>query len=324
MRMRQGVQEARKGSWRTPLTYGHRLMRGSPPPEGRARRAVMALARVSRAYGHPRRVLHVGTSAGGLLVVTQDDEGRRYLQFGWLGASQSVVWPGFPLRLESDYTRAMVAALAFVAEPRRILVVGVGGGAVPMFLHAVLPQAHIDAVDIHPEVLDVARRYFGFREDRTLHAHVADARRFIAMPGPSYDAILLDAFGARGIPPPLTTREFLLATRARLAPGGVVVGNVLRLPGRRNSSMARTWQESFAQLHAFTVQESSNQVLVGLSDAGRRSQAELNARAEQLTREWGVPFSLRTRLARRYQGRPQPEENARRAVVHALPLRRRD
>ncbi|WP_246356693.1 spermidine synthase [Pyxidicoccus fallax] len=262
------------------------------------------MARVSRAMEHPRKVLHVQPSAGGLLIVSEDEEGRRFLQFGWLGASQSVVWPGFPLRLESDYTRAMVAALAFVEEPRRILVVGVGGGALPMFLRAVVPDAHIDAVDLHPEVIDVARRYFDFHEDAALHAHVADARHFMATPGPSYDVILLDAYGARGIPPSLATREFLLSTRARLAPGGVVAGNVLRFPGKWNSSMARTWKESFAQLHTFTVEESANQILVGLSDSRRRTRAELNARAEQLAREWGVAFSLRSRVAREYRESP--------------------
>ena len=58
----------------------------------------------------------------------------------------------------------------------------------------------------------------------------------------------------------------------------------------------------FAQLYAHTVEESANQVLVGLPDAEKRSRAELNARADRLTREWGIPFNLRTRLARRYQG----------------------
>lgn len=263
----------------------------------------MAQARVSRALEHPRRVLQVEKSAGGLLVVSEDDEGRRYLQFGWLGSSQSVVWPGFPLRLEVDYTRAMVAALAFVEEPRRILVVGVGGGAIPMFLSEVLPQAHIDAVDLHPEVLGVAQRYFGVREGAGLRLHVADARAVIEAPGPLYDAIFLDAYGPRGIPPPLATREFLLAARARLAPGGAVVGNVLRARKRRTSAMARTWQESFAQLYAFTVEESANQVLVGLPDAKKRTRAELNARADTLAREWGTPFNLRSRLPRQYQGR---------------------
>ena len=261
---------------------------------------MIALARISRALEYPRTVLHIGRSAGGLVIVTEDDEGRRHLQFGWIGGAQSVVWPGFPLRLELDYTRAMVASLAFVAEPRRILMVGLGGGAVPTFLRAVLPEAHIDAVDLHPEVLDVARRYFGFREDALLHAHVADGRSFIAAPGPAYDVILLDAFGPRGIPPPLATREFLLAARARLTPGGAVIGNVLRLPGTRESPTVRTWKESFAQLYAFDVRESANRILVGLPHTKKRARAELMARAEQLTRQWGVSFSLRARGARRY------------------------
>jgi spermidine synthase len=306
MWMRQDGQAGLVDSWRTTLTRWHRLGRLHPQPEGRAQRAVMAQARLSRALEHPRKLLHVAKSRDGLLVVSEDDEGRRHLQFGWLGSAQSVVWPGFPLRLESDYTRAMVAALAFVAEPRRILVVGVGGGAIPMFLREVLPQVHVDAVELHPEVLDVARRYFGFHEDSAVHAHVADARRFMDTPGPPYDAILLDAYGARGIPAPLATRDFLRAARARLSPGGVVVGNVLRAQGRPNSSMAPTWKECFAQLYAFTVESSANQVLVGLPDATKRSRTELNARADRLTREWGTPFNLRTRLARRYQVSARP------------------
>ncbi|QSQ24412.1 fused MFS/spermidine synthase [Pyxidicoccus parkwayensis] len=300
--MRRDGQGGLADAWKAPPGRWPRLGRGRPPPEGRAWRSVVAQARVSRMLEHPRRVLCVGKSAAGLLIVTEDDEGRRFLQFGWLGASQSVVWPGFPLRLESDYTRAMVAALAFVAEPRRILVVGLGGGALPMFLRAVLPQAQVDVVELHSEVVDVARRYFGFHEDASLRVLVADARHVIASPGPAYDAILLDAYGPRGIPPPLATREFLQAARARLAPGGVVVGNVLRLVGRWNSAMARTWEQSFAQLYAHTVEESANQVLIGLPDAEKRARAGLNARADRLTREWGIPFNLRTRVARRYQG----------------------
>lgn len=269
---------------------------------------MLALARVCRSFDHPRRLLHVVRTAGGLLIVSEDDEGRRYLQFGWSGPWQSVTWPGFPLRLELDYTRAMVATLAFVAEPRRILVIGLGGGALPMFLHTVLPRAHIDAVDLRPEVLDVARRYFGFREDATLHAHVADGRRFIESPGPAYDLILLDAYGPRGIPRALATREFLLAAQARLALGGAVVSNVVRAPNPLLPSMVRTWRDAFAQLHAFDVAETANRILVGLPHAEPPSRRALKARAERLTREWGVPFSLRPLVAHRYGEAKEGEE----------------
>ncbi|AKQ63744.1 Spermidine synthase [Myxococcus hansupus] len=261
-------------------------------------RTVTALARVSRAFEYPRAVLHVARSAGGPIIVSEDDEGRRYLQFGWIGAFQSAVWPGFPLRLELDYTRAIAATLAFVPEPSRILVVGLGGGAIPTFLHAVRPQAHIDAVEIQPQVLDVARRFFGFHEDATLHAHLMDGRRFIETPGPAYDLIILDAFGARCIPPALASPAFFQATLARLTPDGAVVGNVLRKSGRPGSLMDPLWQASFPQLYAFDVEASDNRILVGLTHPRKTPRRELLARAGKLAREWGMVFNLRARVPR--------------------------
>ncbi|MCY1015018.1 spermidine synthase [Pyxidicoccus sp. MSG2] len=255
------------------------------------------LSRQARALAWPRTVLHVGRPPESRVIVTQDGAGRRYLQFEWDGPYQSVVGQGFPLRLELPYTQAVVAGLAFVEAPRRILVVGVGGGAIPMFLRAVLPKAHIDAVESDAGMLDVARRYFGFREDSALQSHVADGRRFIETPGPLYDVIILDAYGPRGIPGPLATRQFLLATRARLAPGGAVVSNVVRTPNPFFHAMVRTWHASFAQLHAFDVEETANCILVALAHPEKLARGMVKARAERLTRSRGIPFSLRARVA---------------------------
>ncbi|WP_240359510.1 spermidine synthase [Pyxidicoccus trucidator] len=264
------------------------------------------LARVASALARPRTVLHVGRSTESRFIVTQDGGGRRFLQFDWGGPYQSVVGPGFPLRLELPYTRAVVAGLAFVATPRRILVVGVGGGALPMFLRAVFPGAHIDAVDTDAGMLDVARRYFGFHEDAVLRSHVTDGRRFIETPGPPYDVIILDAYGPRGLPRTLSTREFLLATRARLAPGGAVVSNVVRTPNPLFPSMVRTYQACFEQLYAFDVAETSNRILVALAHREKLPRAALKSRAERLARSRGVPFSLRALLARRLDDGPGP------------------
>ncbi|MFP2904767.1 spermidine synthase [Pyxidicoccus sp. 3LFB2] len=273
------------------------------------------LARVARSLARPRTVLHVGRSGDSRLIVTQDGAGRRFLQFDWDGPYQSVVGAGFPLRLELPYTRAMVAGLAFVEAPRRILVVGVGGGAIPMFLRAVLPQSHIDAVDTDAGMLDVARRYFGFHPDAALQAHVTDGRRFIETPGPSYDVIILDAYGPRGLPGPLSTREFLLATRARLSPGGAVVSNVVRAPNPLFPAMVRTYRSCFEQLHAFDVQETANRILVALPWPEKPARAALKRRAERLARSRGVPFSLRALLAHRLEDAPGPPESEQRLLL---------
>ncbi|NVJ01269.1 fused MFS/spermidine synthase [Myxococcus sp. AM009] len=310
--MRQAGQAWGLEPWRQETASPIRRKPKGPSRARRLHRTVVALGRVSRAFEFPRTILHVAKSASGPIIVSEDDEGRRYLQFGWIGAFQSAVWPGFPLRLELDYTRAVAATLAFVPEPSRILVVGLGGGAIPTFLRAVLPHAHIDAVEIQPQVLDMARRYFDFHEDEALHAHLTDGRRFIESPGAPYDVIILDAYGARTIPPAMATREFMQATQARLTPDGVVVGNVLRKSGRPGSLMDPLWKASFPQLYAFDVKTSDNRILVGLPHAHRPLRAELLARAGRLAREWGVPFNLRARVARRVrQGPSRKSGNAR-------------
>ena len=271
------------------------------PRQARAWRTRTLLARAARWLRHPRRVLYVGRPGHDRRVVSEDGEGRRYLQFGWDSAYQSVVGPGAPLRLELEYLRLMVAGLAFVPEPRRLLVVGVGGGALPMFLRAVLPEAHVDAVDNDEEVLEVARDYFGFREDARLRAHVADGRAFIEAPGPSYDVVFLDAFGPKGTPSALATREFLLAARARLTPLGAVVANVHRTPNPLYPAMRETWRASFAQLHGLDARTTANRVFVGLPYARRVSRAELKSRAARLGRV--ARFDVRGLMSRRFEDR---------------------
>ncbi|MCY1022706.1 spermidine synthase [Pyxidicoccus sp. MSG2] len=240
------------------------------------------------------------------VVVTEDPEGLRTLRFEEGGARQSVVWPGEPLRLEAAYTRVSMVGLAFVPRPERILVIGLGGGAIPMFLRAVLPEARIDAVEVEPDVVEAAKLYCGFEEDDALRAHVADGREFIESSGPPYSLIFLDAYGPDSIPGHLATREFLGATRARLTPDGAVVSNVWEsLSNPLFDSMLRTWQVSFQQLHRFDVEATTNRILVGLSRAESCSRASLLASAREVQRERRLPFELVPLIARGYQAVPR-------------------
>lgn len=239
------------------------------------------------------------------VVVTEDLQGLRTLRFEGGGARQSVVWPGEPLRLEVPYTQVSMVGLAFVPRPERILVIGLGGGAIPMFLRAVFPEAHIDAVEVEAAVVEAAKLYCEFREDDALRAHVADGRSFIESSGPPYSLIFLDAYGPHSIPPHLATREFLGVARARLAPGGAVVGNVWEsVSNPLFPSMLRTWQVSFRQLHRFDVASTTNRILVGLADAAPHSRESLLASAEAVQREQRLPFDLVNLVARGY--RPVP------------------
>ncbi|KAK3008284.1 hypothetical protein RJ639_015352 [Escallonia herrerae] len=48
------------------------------------------------------------------------------------------------------------------------IVIGLGAGLLPMFLHRCLPFLHVEVVELDPVVLNLARDYFDFREDERL------------------------------------------------------------------------------------------------------------------------------------------------------------
>jgi spermidine synthase len=210
-------------------------------------------------------VLYEKTSAYGTIVVVQEEEGLRSLRFGRHGVRQSLVKQGDPDYLGLPYSQVALAGLALTGDPRRILVVGLGGGTLPVFLHKYYPDATIDAVDIDPEVVFVAKEFFGFRETERLRVHVADGRAFIEGIRQPYDAIFLDAFGADNVPPHLATQEFLGAVRRGVNPGGVVIGNIW--DGRYNrlyGAMVRTYREVFDELFVLRVGGTGNRILLAL------------------------------------------------------------
>jgi spermidine synthase len=240
-----------------------------------------------------QKVLYQKNSAYNTIVVTEDDRGLRTLWFEEGGARQSVVKVGDPDHLELAYARAMPIGFGFFERPRRVLIVGLGGGTLPSLFREHYPQTTIDVVEIDPDVVAVAKRYFGFREDAAMHAYVDDGRRFIEQCRVPYDLIFLDAFGSENVPYDLTTREFLLAVRRALTPSGVAVGNIWsRGSNPLYDSMVRTYQEVFDELYIFDVRGAGNKILVATTRKLRIQRDELARRARRISTERGFPFDM--------------------------------
>jgi spermidine synthase len=239
------------------------------------------------------KVLVERRSPYGTVIVTEDEEGLRTLLFERNGARQSVVKPGDPDHVELPYARAILVSLAMVRDPGRVLVVGLGGGTLPAFLRRHYPEARIDAVDIDPVVVEVAKEYFGFVEDAHLRAWVQDGRAFIEQSREKYDLILLDAFGSDSIPRHLTTREFLEAVRRVLTPRGMAVANVWsRVSNPLYDSMVRTYEAVFDRLYLLEVPGAGNVILFALPRRESFTRDELEQRSRELSDQWGVAFDL--------------------------------
>lgn len=173
-------------------------------------------------------VLERATSEFNEVVITQAGSVRTmYFVQGEQWLIESRLDLDAPTQLSLDVFRTMTAGLLVQPEPRRILMVGVGGGQLSNFLFARLPNVQIDAVDIDPQVVRLARKYFEIPTSPRYRTLVGDGRLFVERSSePDVDMLILDAFRGTSVPFHLRTHEFYSSCRARLAPHGVVVANL--------------------------------------------------------------------------------------------------
>ena len=118
---------------------------------------------------------------------------------------------------------------------RRVLVLGMGGGATIQVTRALAPTAQIDAVEIDPKVVEVAVNFFGLHtDDPNLHVYVADARPWLALHQTVYDIVHVDLYqGGPYVPFYLATQEFFRLVRDRMSDDGVLIVNVYDLTKNR-------------------------------------------------------------------------------------------
>jgi spermidine synthase len=111
---------------------------------------------------------------------------------------------------------------------RRVLVLGVGGGAVLRQLLAVYPDAQITGIELNPVHLAVARRFFGLRDQR-VQLHEENAITWLALhDGEPFDVIIDDLFGERDGEPCRAVSadaDWFDLLASQLAPGGALVMN---------------------------------------------------------------------------------------------------
>jgi spermidine synthase len=124
------------------------------------------------------------------------------------------------------YAQAMSIAPIYPETPKKILMLGLGGGTLSTYFGRFMPDAEIDTVEIDRRVIDVAKQYFGLTESPRVRYLDGDGRVFLNRSKDRYDLILLDAYRGGFVPFHLLTKEFYTLVKQRLTPGGAVASNV--------------------------------------------------------------------------------------------------
>jgi spermidine synthase len=203
------------------------------------------------------KVVHTKDSQYHRIAVVDDDQSR-YLRFD--SSFQSGMYLDDPFKTRFGYSDYLQLAFAYRPETRRVLYIGLGGGSAPKRTWRDFPQTQIDAVELDPEVVNVAYKYFELPRDPRIDVTVEDGRRFLAQNEGPWDTIIVDAFYSDSIPFHLATREFLELAQSRLAPGGTVLTNIIGAvqgpDSRLFRSMLRTYRAVFPTVSIHPVMDS--------------------------------------------------------------------
>jgi spermidine synthase len=219
-----------------------------------------------------------------------DNGRRRFLHFDF-GAIQSAMEMSNPQGLALTYTRKMMAFLLFKRAPKRILLLGLGGGSLAKFCYTHLPEASLTAVEVNRDVIAL-RNEFGIPADNHRFRVVnADGAAYVSVRAHRKDVILADACDRKGIANDLASVEFYRNARSQLSTGGIFVVNVCGDKDSTASHLVNLRDAFDDQLLSLQVQKDSNIIVFAFKRRRPdRNRPRLQAMAHDLQRQFRLDF----------------------------------
>ena len=222
-------------------------------------------------------------------IAVSDSRGVRTLHVGG-EAIQSAMRIAEPYALALDYTRCMMAFLLVHPQPRRALMIGLGGGSLAKFFHRHLRKTKVRVVELDERVIATARTQFALpANDARLADDVGDGAEALAPE--CCDLLVVDAFEDEVHVPKLTAEHFYEGAFLALEePGAMVVNFMNDDPGfeRHLQRLERAFGGAVLALPA--LYDPNILVFAFRGAPARLSWDDLRRRAAALESRLGLPF----------------------------------
>jgi len=242
------------------------------------------------------KTLHSSFDEYGKLVVKEQGQ-IRSLYFGD-EKKQSTIFTPHPSVLILHYTQVMMSSLLFEPEPKKILLLGLGGGSLVHFLLKAAPFAQIEVVELRPDVIELSETYFELPIDsERLVVHCDEACSFMSKKmrdnAGRYDMILVDIFDNDGPSTLNADVDFLTSCKSLLNDSGVISFNLWNRKIDLYTSLYKKYKQIFAGklIELKLGRLDSNVVLFGFSPNKKSCDVNLyKTKAENLKQQHGIDF----------------------------------
>jgi spermidine synthase len=207
----------------------------------------------------------------------------RYLVYNNIAGFQTVARKDSPV---TGYYFDYYSLLPYLVDKSaaNVCLIGLGGGIIANQIHYFHSGASVDAVEIDPKVISIAKKYFALT-DRT-RVYNQDGRIFLSLTDTKYDIIIVDAFTQQiYIPFHLTTENFFRQAKQNLNANGLLAINMASFSDASKllRSITNTLLASFKHVYRIKIPSSNNSLIIasdGVIDSGKLSSAfgtDLNA-----------------------------------------------
>ena len=168
-----------------------------------------------------------------LIYETQDEYGNikvfddgkfRLLSFAE-GDEQTRIQLKTPHVLQHEYTQAMLLSL-LDRTPKRVTILGLGGGALVHALTKAISGIQITAVELRAEIVEIAKEYFRLPSSKRIQVVTDDAIHYLeTTQDKKVDILYTDLYQHFGMDQRVATESFLENAQRQLKASGLLVLN---------------------------------------------------------------------------------------------------
>uniref|UniRef100_A0A182Q043 eEF1A lysine and N-terminal methyltransferase homolog n=1 Tax=Anopheles farauti TaxID=69004 RepID=A0A182Q043_9DIPT len=187
-------------------------------------------------------------------------------------APQKVIDPGY-LACQHHLFMTVGVRLAVNVSPANqdcpVAVVGLGGGGLCTFIRECLKTTTITAVEIDPEIEQIAVKYFGLTLDKRLRVVISDGIQFLAEEaarGAHYSALLFDVdskdptVGMSCPPAAFVERKVLTNVRQLVGTNGLFVLNLVCRNDSLRETTVQALKQTFRYVLSYQLDEDVNEI----------------------------------------------------------------